>query len=202
MLNIRVNGRLRKQGLTEIFFESAEPTFDELPPKKFFRRFPAGIYEIEGETLEGDELESEVELTHVMPAPAANITINNVSARPVDPEEECDEENLPTVSGDVTVAWDPVTTSHPDIGENDPGIEIIRYQVVAEWEDDDENVFVSSIDLPAPNPDNLPKQMSVTFPAEFFRLETEVKFEVLVREASFNQTAVESCPFEYVEQDE
>ncbi|TET94388.1 MAG: hypothetical protein E3J26_04640, partial [Candidatus Zixiibacteriota bacterium] len=30
MLNIRVKGRLRRQGLTEIFFESAEPPGDEL----------------------------------------------------------------------------------------------------------------------------------------------------------------------------
>ena len=62
ILDVTVKGRLRRQGLTEIFFESAEPTFDELPPRRFFRRFPAGSYEIEGETLEGDELESEVEL--------------------------------------------------------------------------------------------------------------------------------------------
>ena len=40
MLRIAVNGRLRRQGLTEIFFESAEPTFDELPPNVFFNRFP------------------------------------------------------------------------------------------------------------------------------------------------------------------
>ena len=36
MLDFEVKGRLRKQGLTEIFFESAEPTFDELSPEKFF----------------------------------------------------------------------------------------------------------------------------------------------------------------------
>ena len=71
MLNVRVKGRLRRQGLTEIFFESAEPTFDELAPADFFARFPAGTYEIEGVTLEGDELESETELTHTMPAPPA-----------------------------------------------------------------------------------------------------------------------------------
>ena len=33
MLDIQVTGRLRRQGLTELFFESAEPTFDELPPR-------------------------------------------------------------------------------------------------------------------------------------------------------------------------
>ena len=43
MLDIRVKGRLKRQGLTEIFFESAEPTFDELDPQDFFRRFRLGI---------------------------------------------------------------------------------------------------------------------------------------------------------------
>ncbi len=58
VLSVNVRGRLRRQGLTEIFFESAEPTFDELPPPTFFSRFPEGTYEISGRTLEGDELES------------------------------------------------------------------------------------------------------------------------------------------------
>ena len=69
MLDIRVTGRLRRQGLTELFYESAEPSFDELDPEDFFRRFPEGIYELEGLTLEGEELESEMELTHLLPAP-------------------------------------------------------------------------------------------------------------------------------------
>lgn len=34
ILNVRVGGRLQRQGLTEIFFESAEPTFEELSPQK------------------------------------------------------------------------------------------------------------------------------------------------------------------------
>ena len=39
--------------MTEIFFESSEPTFDELDPDYFFGRFPAGIYEWKGKTIEG-----------------------------------------------------------------------------------------------------------------------------------------------------
>ena len=39
--------------------------------------------------------------------------------------------------------------------------------------------------------------MSVTFPESFFEACAEVKFEILVREASYNQTAIESCPFIY-----
>ena len=42
ILLLRASGRLARQGLTELFFESAEPPFDELPPTGFFRRFPEG----------------------------------------------------------------------------------------------------------------------------------------------------------------
>jgi hypothetical protein len=198
MLNIRVQGRLRRQGLTEIFFESAEPTFDELPPKKFFRRFPAGEYEIEGRTLDGEELESEVLLTHVMPAPAGGITLNSV---PIDLEDvDCDEEDtvpsvMPNMEGTVTIGWAPVTMSHPDADGGGAGVQppvlvtIVNYEVVVEVElevDGKEFTSVYSIVLP-------PDVTSVTIPAEFIELGDEFKYEILAREISFNQTAVESC---------
>ena len=96
MLKINVKGRLKKQGLTEIAFESAEPTFDELSPEAFFARFPEGEYSIEAETLEGDEMEAEVELSQVMPAPAGNIEISGQAAA-----EDCDADPLPSISGSV-----------------------------------------------------------------------------------------------------
>jgi hypothetical protein len=186
MLNIRVKGRLRRQGLTEIFFESAEPTFDELSPEKFFRRFPEGEYEFEGITIEGDELESTAELTHVMPAPPDDILISGEEAA-----EDCDAEDLPSVDGNmpVVISWDPVTHSHPDLGRTGEPIEVVKYQVVVEIEEPDLLVF--SVDLPPS--DDSDERMSVTVPAEFIALRDEFKFEILVREASGNQTAVESC---------
>ncbi|MCH8117091.1 MAG: hypothetical protein IIA78_03115, partial [Proteobacteria bacterium] len=63
MLQVNVHGRMRRQGLTEILFESAEPTFDELPPAEFFNRFPEGTYIVSGVTLDGEALENEVEIT-------------------------------------------------------------------------------------------------------------------------------------------
>jgi hypothetical protein len=76
MLYVRVTGRLGRQGLTELFFESAEPPFDELPPEEFFRRFPEGAYEISGRTIDGEERDSVAVFTHVMPAPPDNIEVN------------------------------------------------------------------------------------------------------------------------------
>ncbi len=190
MLNIKVKGRLRRQGLTEIFFESAEPPFesddpeeDTLTPEAFFNRFPPGIYEIEGMTLEGDEIEGESEVTHVMPAPADGILLNGTT----DAAEDCDADPLPVVtSGPVTIAWDPVTTSHPDLGASDPDIEIVAYQLIAEYEDEDEVEQVYSVDLPA-------SVTEMEVPAGFIALSDEFKFEILAREASGNQTGVESC---------
>ena len=189
MLKVKVKGRLRRQGLTEIFFESAEPTFDELDPEDFFRRFPAGEYEVEGVTLEGEELESETELTHVLPAPPV-VFINGEPAA-----ESCDAEELPEVSADddVIIAWDEVTMSHNEIGEPGVSIEVVNYEVVVEIDD---TPWVSSTILPS-------DARSFEVPEEILELVEigdEIKFEVLVREASYNQTAVESC-FEIVEDD-
>ena len=193
MLNIRVKGRLRRQGLTEIFFESAEPTFDELPPEKFFRRFPEGMYEIEGETLEGDELESEVWLSHVMPAPPARIKVNDTA---IDPDSvDCEEGPVLEVTPPVTITWEAVTMSHPDSEGGGAGVQpqvpvtIHNYEIVLEVELGEEGEEFTSVlrDVLPPN------ATSFTVPEEFLSLGVEFKYEVIAREESFNQTAVESC---------
>ena len=148
LLNVGTRGRLRRQGLTEIFFESAEPTFDELSPKRFFERFPEGTYDVEGRTLEGDELESETEVTHAMPAPP-QATVNYMPTTGV-----CDDEDPgygPTeVTGpSVVIAWNEVMLTHPALGSplNSPDISIYNYQVVVEAELD-EITTVFSVVLP------------------------------------------------------
>lgn len=177
LLDVQVKGRLRKQGLTEFFFESAEPTFDELPPEDFFKRFPEGTYEISGRTLGGDELESEVELSHVMPAPAGNVQVAGQAAA-----ENCDVVPLPVVNGDepVVISWDAVTGSHPDLGASGP-VEVANYQFVVEFDD-----FAMTVDLP-------PSITEFEIPAALLELDDEFKFEIVVRADSNNQTAVESC---------
>ncbi len=197
MLSIKVIGRLRQQGLTEIFFESAEPVFDDLAPADFFARFPEGDYEIKGRTLDGSELGSEVVLTHLMPAPAAPTVNGEPMAVQCDDEEEgydaTEDLDLP-----VIIAWPAVTMSHPDADGGGAGVPdpipvvINNYQVVVEVEaenpEDEEDTYeaIFSIELP-------PWETSVTIPEEFTDLGDTFKYEVLAREESFNQTAVESC---------
>ncbi|MGI9262749.1 MAG: hypothetical protein ACR2QR_11970 [Woeseiaceae bacterium] len=189
MLDVTVRGRLRRQGLTEIFFESAEPTFDELTPETFFRRFPAGTYEVEGRTKSGKELESETEITHAMPAPAAAL-VNGIPAA-----MQCDDEepgyDAPTVAGPVVISWPPVIRTHPDLGHprNSEDIAIHNYQVVVETELDGpggEFASVLSVILP-------PDVTALEIPAGFLAQNDTFKYEVLARESSYNQTALESC---------
>ena len=69
LLDISVKGRLRLQGVTELSFESAEPTFDVLSPDEFFSRFPEGLYEVNGKDLTSRQLRSNAMVSHAMPAP-------------------------------------------------------------------------------------------------------------------------------------
>ena len=190
ILDVFVRGRLRNQGLTEFFFESAEPSFDELSPGQFFSRFPAGIYEIEGVTLEGEELESEVRITHRMPAPAEPV-VNAVSMA-----EQCDDAepgyDAPTLTAPVTITWPAVDRTHPDLGSprDSTNIRIRNYEVVVEAEveglNGEEFTSVFSALLP-------PDVTSMSIPEEFLARSDTFKYEVLAREKGFNQTAVESC---------
>lgn len=97
LLAIVSKGRLRSQGLTQLAFESAEPTFEELDPATFFRRFPEGLYEIEAIAQRGGTYESNVRLSHVLAAPPEA----TVSGQPA--AENCDAPDLPEVGGAVVI---------------------------------------------------------------------------------------------------
>ena len=178
ILEIRLKSRLRRQGLTELFFESAEPTFDELAPQRFFRRFPEGEYEVEGVTLEGEELESVAIITHLVPSPVANLAVNGTLV-----PDDCDDGPPAIVSAPVLVTWDPVTLSHPDLGRTNEPISVNRYQVVIEREDPP---YTMTADLAS-------DATSFSLPTGIINPGDEIKIEVLVREESWNQTGTESC---------
>ncbi len=69
VLDVVAQKNVRAQGLTEGFFESAEPTEDELSEEEFLTRFPEGDYTFIGRTLDGCWLVGETELTHELPTP-------------------------------------------------------------------------------------------------------------------------------------
>lgn len=174
-LEISVDRELRSQGLTQLSFESAEPSFDELDPADFFRRFPEGRYRIQGRSTEGGRMESTAVLSHVLAARPANVMVNRVRAA-----ASCDDP-LPTVIAPVLIDWDPVTRSHPEIGKQGP-ITVSDYQLFVEGDG-----VSLSLDLE-------PTVTQFEVPASVTDLGgKEFKFEIIVRTTAGNNTAVESC---------
>lgn len=82
-------------------------------PGRLDMGFPEGVYEIEALAQGGGTFESKVRLSHVLAAPA-EATVSGLAAA-----ESCYAE-LPEVSGPVVIDWQPVETSHPDIGKAGP----------------------------------------------------------------------------------
>jgi hypothetical protein len=175
LLSVSSRGRLRTQGMTQLSFESAEPPFDELPPEQFFRRFPEGRYEIEGRLQDGHEARGVAVLSHVLAARPDIIAVSGVPAA-----ESCDDPNLPVVQSPVTIAWDPVTKSHPEIGKAGR-VTVSRYQLFVEREG-----VKLSLDLP-------PSVTEFEVPTGVTALGDTFKFEIIVRTTTGNNTAVESC---------
>jgi hypothetical protein len=162
-------GSLKGLGLTELFFESQEPTLDELPLGEFLALFPEGEYEFRGVTVEGDSLVGTATLTHDIPC--GPVIVSPDEGDTVDPDN-------------TKIEWESVTNKvNLSTGQcGGEASEIVGYQVIVEREDP---LRTFSVDLPASATD-------VTVPPEFLEAGTEYKFEVLAIEVRGNQTISES----------
>lgn len=175
LLNVRVKGNLGTEiGLTEIFSESAEPSFDELPREEFLALFPAGEYTFWGRTIDGSRLKGAVTLTHTMPS--------EVELFSPEEDEEVDADE------DLIVEWELLDDPNP------PESVIEFYEVVVEKDEDDERLRVFSVHM-------LPTDNRVRCPAEFLEPDKDYKVEIIAQETSGNRTAIE-VPFETDEDDD
>lgn len=100
------------QGITEFFFESAEPSFEEQSLEELLELFPEGIYKFKGTTTDGRRLKGRAELTHALPD--APVQIFPLEDDEVDP-------------ADAVFTWEEV--------DDPPGSEIEEYEVVVECEE-------------------------------------------------------------------
>ncbi len=112
ILEVEGEGAIADQGLTELFFESAEPSFDEQTLEELLEMFPEGGYRVLGRTTEGDRIVAVATLTHDIPA---------------QPEVISPEEDDIVDPGNTVIMWNLV--------EDPRGIEIISYEVIVERED-------------------------------------------------------------------
>ncbi len=165
ILKVKTKRSIREQGLTEFFFESAEPSFEEQSLATFLGLFPEGEYEFEGELRDGGEICATAEFSHNLPG-----------APDIDAELD--------MAGNLVISWVEAVGSldHPEAPVRDIVVE--SYQVVAEVIDGDVDF---SMVLPA-------EATKVTLPPEFLD-HTEpgdvVKYEVLCKEETGNQTITE-----------
>ncbi len=167
ILDFNADGSTEEQGITELFFESAEPSFEEQSLEELFLLFPAGMYTFEGMTVDGKKLSGKATLTHFIPN---------------GPEITSPEEGEELDSGSpVVIDWEPVTDSFSD---TQPGVNVVAYQVIVE-QVKPQPLRVFSITIPAAT-------TQVTLPAELIQANAEYKFEVLAIEVSGNQTITES----------
>jgi hypothetical protein len=162
-------GRLLKQGGgTELYFESVEPSLDDLPIETFFARFPEGAYRFRGVMVDGSSVRGRAEFTHVVPAGPV------VQAPAPVGESEC-AEGVPIPA---VIQWSHV--QHTIFGEP---VQVVRYEVIVEGEDVNYDVL-----LPAGN-----DPMMVTLSPELLDPDTDYEFEVLAIEEGGNQTITEGC---------
>ena len=67
ILHVKARGSVGIQGVTELFLESAEPSFEDQPLDEFLGLFPPGRYRFSGMTTDGKPLRGNARLTHALP---------------------------------------------------------------------------------------------------------------------------------------
>jgi hypothetical protein len=123
VVDVDAEGRLKNWGLTELFSESNEPPFTEVPLAEFKARFPEGRYSFVGETIEGETLVGTARLSHDIPE---------------GPEITAPADGASVGRDNVVARW----TAPPE----PRGIDIVGYRVIATREDP---LRVYQVELPA-----------------------------------------------------
>ena len=161
LLRATARGAFAKQGGTELFMESGEPSLDDVPLDVFLKRFPVGDYRIEGRGTNGEKLVGVAKFTHNMPAGPV------LTAPPED--AVVDPSNL-------VVRWQPVGPAN--------GSPIIGYQVLVVKPNTGIRALPKIIlDVMMP-----PGATSMAVPPGFLLRDSRYEWEVLAIETGGNQT--------------
>lgn len=162
ILKTTTAGAIARQGGTELFLESAEPSLAELSLPKLFQRFPAGRYRVRGVGIGGERYVGSAILTHRIPAGP-----KLVSPLPIHGLQRPDE---------TTVTWKPVPAPN--------GTAIIGYQVLVVRSDTGiRSMPKVTLDVTMP-----PSATSMRVPPGFLRPGSLYEWEVLAIERGGNQT--------------
>jgi len=102
-------GPYERLGMTELFFEGAEPSLADVPLADLLAMFPEGVYEFDGRTVDGADLDGTSTFSHAIPAgPAVAAAVGPANS--------------------LVISWTAVTTPPP--GFPSRPITIAGYQVI------------------------------------------------------------------------
>ncbi|HEY3216891.1 MAG TPA: hypothetical protein VGK93_10410 [Candidatus Eisenbacteria bacterium] len=167
IVDIEASGGVGAQGLTELFCESAEPSFEEQSLAELFARFPAGMYTCDGETVDGKSLSGRATFGHNLPA-GPDIVFPAEGGGAINP------------SAPVVIDWQPVTSPFP--GTSLP-VNVVGYEVIVERL---KPLPELSFDV------KLPATLTqLTVSPEFLQSNADYRIEVLAIDATGNQTITE-----------
>jgi len=110
IFEVEGKGPYKDLGMTELFFEGAEPNLADVPLEELLNRFPAGDYRLAGKTVDGLRIVATAILTHAIPAGPANLSAQ------LGPDNS------------LIISWDPVTG--PPVGFPNEPINIVGYQLI------------------------------------------------------------------------
>jgi len=165
ILQVEPERQLRRQSISGIFFESAEPPNEEVPIETILERFPEGQYAVRGRAADGRRLTGAATFTHAIPA-APVITF------PPDGGQ--------VATSNLTVTWEHVTKTLGGKPLTRTGYQVIVTKDVA---DDPHGFSRPTLDVHVP-----PGVTSLSVPAQFLEPHTQYELELLVLELSGNQT--------------
>jgi len=170
VLDFKPEGDLGKLGLTELFFESAEPENKDVSISELLKTLPEGKYEFKGFTSESSDesrtLIGTATFSHDIPEAPAILS----------PEEDSE-----LSAGDALhVSWSSVDKNIDGSDAN-----IIAYQLTVEKDQDPDPHMIGTFGFTM----NLPPSVTeITIPKEVFEPGADYSLEVLAIEENGNQS--------------
>ena len=165
IFEVKGKGPYKDLGLTELFFEGAEPDLADVPLEELLAQFPAGDYDLVGKTVDGERIVGTATLSHAIPDGPFNV--------------------LAVLNGNsLVISWNAPAGSLTSLPINIVGYQVIvgAFQVTVPA-----NIPCNIVTVPAS------LSMCVTVTPQFVQslAPGEQLFEVLAIEAGGNQTITE-----------
>lgn len=164
LFDLKGEGSLGDQGFTSNFFESAEYGIDKLSRGEFLARFPEGTYTLTGESTEGQPMQTEAEVTHLIPDPP--VVTSPADGATVDRDQ-------------ATISWEPVTDP------NGTEVDVYSLQLYPVDPPEGRDPIELNVDFTLEVP---PDVTEITVPGAILQAGAEYEFELLVVDARGNQS--------------